>query len=88
MGRFHMSRTARISLLLAIDTVFFLVEIVVGSQRFPFHTSRQSNLRLAPIGYAVGSLALVADSFHMLKYASCNPSPLANLYFLPAILLA
>lgn len=23
-----------------------------------------------PLGYAVGSLALVADSFHMLKYAS------------------
>ncbi|KAL5534118.1 hypothetical protein ACEPAG_579 [Sanghuangporus baumii] len=42
-----LSRTARISLLLVIDFVFFLVELIVG--------------------YAVGSLALVADSFHMLN---------------------
>ncbi|KZV77473.1 cation efflux protein [Peniophora sp. CONT] len=42
-----LSRTTRISLLLAIDVVFFLIEIIVG--------------------YAVGSLALVADSFHMLN---------------------
>ncbi|KAF9056241.1 cation efflux protein [Panaeolus papilionaceus] len=42
-----MSRSARISLLLAIDVVFFFVELIVG--------------------YAVGSLALVADSFHMLN---------------------
>ncbi|KAI0313726.1 cation efflux protein [Amylostereum chailletii] len=42
-----LSRTTRISLLLAIDVVFFFVEIIVG--------------------YAVGSLALVADSFHMLN---------------------
>ncbi|TFK57206.1 cation efflux protein [Heliocybe sulcata] len=42
-----MSRSARIILLLAIDVLFFFVEIIVG--------------------YAVGSLALVADSFHMLN---------------------
>jgi zinc transporter 1 len=42
-----MSRSARITLLLAIDVVFFFVELIVG--------------------YAVGSLALVADSFHMLN---------------------
>ncbi|KAA8894841.1 cation efflux protein [Sphaerosporella brunnea] len=42
-----MSRSARILTLLAIDTVFFFLEIIVG--------------------YAVHSLALVADSFHMLN---------------------
>ncbi|KAH7344959.1 cation efflux protein [Rhizoctonia solani] len=42
-----LSRTARIKILLAIDTAFFFVELIVG--------------------YAVGSLALVADSFHMLN---------------------
>ncbi|KAI0274636.1 cation efflux protein [Gloeopeniophorella convolvens] len=42
-----LSRTARISLLLVLDVIFFLLEIIVG--------------------YAVGSLALVADSFHMLN---------------------
>jgi len=41
------SRSARITLLLVIDVVFFFVELIVG--------------------YAVGSLALVADSFHMLN---------------------
>ncbi|THV04871.1 cation efflux protein [Dendrothele bispora CBS 962.96] len=41
------SRATRISILLAIDVVFFFVELIVG--------------------YAVGSLALVADSFHMLN---------------------
>ncbi|KAF8168028.1 cation efflux protein [Crassisporium funariophilum] len=42
-----MSRSARITLLLVIDVLFFFVELIVG--------------------YAVGSLALVADSFHMLN---------------------
>ncbi|TFK41085.1 cation efflux protein [Crucibulum laeve] len=42
-----MSRSARITLLLLIDVVFFFVELIAG--------------------YAVGSLALVADSFHMLN---------------------
>ncbi|KAK7025010.1 cation efflux protein [Favolaschia claudopus] len=42
-----MSRTSKIKILLAIDVVFFFVEIISG--------------------YAVGSLALVADSFHMLN---------------------
>ncbi|KAH9968967.1 cation efflux protein [Russula dissimulans] len=41
------SRTARLYFLLALDSVFFLLEITIG--------------------YAVGSLALVADSFHMLN---------------------
>ncbi|KIJ68367.1 hypothetical protein HYDPIDRAFT_82452 [Hydnomerulius pinastri MD-312] len=42
-----LSRSARITLLLAIDVCFFFIELIVG--------------------YAVGSLALVADSFHMLN---------------------
>ncbi|KAG6842594.1 hypothetical protein C0991_000120 [Blastosporella zonata] len=42
-----LSRSARITILLVIDIVFFFVELIVG--------------------YAVGSLALVADSFHMLN---------------------
>ncbi|KAH0838361.1 cation efflux protein [Lanmaoa asiatica] len=42
-----LSRSARITLLLAIDILFFFIELIVG--------------------YAVGSLALVADSFHMLN---------------------
>ncbi|KAK3716705.1 Zinc resistance conferring protein [Vermiconidia calcicola] len=41
------SKSTRICILLAIDTVFFLIEIVSG--------------------YYVGSLALIADSFHMLN---------------------
>ncbi|KAJ7656397.1 cation efflux protein [Mycena polygramma] len=42
-----MSRSAKIKVLLAIDVIFFFVELISG--------------------YAVGSLALVADSFHMLN---------------------
>ncbi|KAN0100686.1 Cation efflux protein [Tylopilus felleus] len=42
-----LSRSARITLLLVIDIIFFFIELIVG--------------------YAVGSLALVADSFHMLN---------------------
>jgi len=41
------SKSTRILILLAIDTVFFFVELIAG--------------------YAVHSLALVADSFHMLN---------------------
>lgn len=42
-----LSKSTRIKILLGIDTVFFLIELVIG--------------------YAVHSLALVADSFHMLN---------------------
>lgn len=42
-----LSRSARITLLLIIDIIFFFLELIVG--------------------YIVGSLALVADSFHMLN---------------------
>ncbi|KAJ6581916.1 cation efflux protein [Mycena capillaripes] len=41
------SRSSKIKVLLAIDVVFFFIELISG--------------------YAVGSLALVADSFHMLN---------------------
>ncbi|KAF8507587.1 cation efflux protein [Hysterangium stoloniferum] len=59
-----LSRSSKIRLLLAIDVVFFIIEITIG--------------------YVVGSLALVADSFHMLNdvmsllvalYAIKAPSP-------------
>lgn len=42
-----LSKSTRISILLAIDSAFFLLELTVG--------------------YAVHSLALVADAFHMLN---------------------
>lgn len=42
-----LSKSRRIQILLAIDAVFFLIEIIIG--------------------YSVHSLALVADSFHMLN---------------------
>ena len=42
-----LSKSTRICILLGIDTVFFLLELIIG--------------------YAVHSLALVADSFHMLN---------------------
>ena len=42
-----LSKSTRIIILLAIDSVFFFIELVIG--------------------YAVHSLALVADSFHMLN---------------------
>lgn len=41
------SKEVRILALLALDTVFFLLEIIIG--------------------YAVNSLALVADAFHMVS---------------------
>lgn len=65
-----LSRSARITLLLAIDILFFFIELVVGMWWPPL--SRPS---LISLGYAVGSLALVADSFHMLKYV---PFPLSS----------
>lgn len=42
-----LSKSTRIMILLGIDSIFFLIELVIG--------------------YAVHSLALVADSFHMLN---------------------
>jgi zinc transporter 1 len=47
-----LSKSTRIMILLAIDTAFFFLELIVG--------------------YAVHSLALVADSFHMVRYPHTN----------------
>lgn len=58
------SRSARITLLLIIDLVFFFVELIVGM--YPYYPFIL--FLCFTLGYAVGSLALVADSFHMLKY--------------------
>ncbi|KAJ7763526.1 cation efflux protein [Mycena maculata] len=58
-----MSRSSRIKVLLTIDVVFFFVELIAGQSRGTFATQFSP---FAP-GYAVGSLALVADSFHMLN---------------------
>jgi len=62
------SRTARLYFLLVLDLVFFVLEITVGQSIFPIFSF---SLLIHPVhpGYAVGSLALVADSFHMLKYS-------------------
>jgi Co/Zn/Cd efflux system component len=61
------SRTARLYFLLVLDLLFFVLEISIGK----LHCfSECSALLIYPLGYAVGSLALVADSFHMLKYVS------------------
>ncbi|KAK4913159.1 Zinc resistance conferring protein, partial [Elasticomyces elasticus] len=46
-GKMALTKSQRIIILLAIDTVFFFVELIIG--------------------YAVHSLALVADAFHMLN---------------------
>ena len=61
----HMNRSTRIVILLVIDVLFFFVELIVGERRVPQYPTRPTHFRSA--GYAVGSLALVADSFHMLK---------------------
>lgn len=50
------SRSARIITLLVIDSLFFLLEIIVG--------------------YSVHSLALVADSFHMVRTSATRFNPL------------
>lgn len=67
-----LSRTARISLLLAIDICFFFVELIAGAYSLTdlLHSHSESTRSNLPLGYAVGSLALVADSFHMLKCVS------------------
>ena len=58
----ELSKSNRILILLAIDTLFFLLEIVVGKL---LALSRRPNTSNCATGYAVHSLALVADSFHM-----------------------
>ena len=68
-----LSKSTRIIILLGIDSVFFLVELIVGELRarrslallFMAKTNQVS-------GYAVHSLALVADSFHMVRHDSSD----------------
>ena len=64
-----LSRSTRIYILLAIDVCFFFAELITGHIKFtsPLFSTRAD---MPHSGYAVGSLALVADSFHMLKCAS------------------
>lgn len=60
-----LSRKSRILLLLAIDTCFFFTELVLGAHARSRHVW---NVQLTvSAGYVIGSLALVADSFHMLN---------------------
>lgn len=60
----------RILTLLAIDTVFFLIEIIAGKKETTWF-GESGNNKITNfcfhIGYAVHSLALVADSFHMVS---------------------
>ena len=78
-----LSRETRIITLLVLDTVFFFIELFFGPSVSPYDSQRSLELettcgslsplgftdsKLVPfIGYAVGSIALIADSFHMLK---------------------
>lgn len=64
----EISRTARLYFLLVLDLIFFVLEISIGQSMFPIISFSLLIYPLHP-GYAVGSLALVADSFHMLKYS-------------------
>jgi len=61
-----LSKSTRICILLAIDTVFFLIELITGMSGY--HPGRATtNILTKHPGYAVHSLALVADSFHMVS---------------------
>lgn len=58
-----LSKSTRIMILLGIDTSFFFLELIVGTTEL---TAQPIPLVLTVcIGSAVHSLALVADSFHM-----------------------
>ena len=65
-----LSKSTRITILLGIDSAFFFLELTVGEE----HEDTCNLIRLRAIanadscpGYAVHSLALVADSFHMVR---------------------
>ena len=67
-----LSKSTRIIILLVIDSAFFLVELIVGELR----AGRSLALLLVALanqvsGSAVHSLALVADSFHMVRHLPC-----------------
>lgn len=62
-----LSKSTRIIILLAIDSAFFLLELLVGKAI----TNHRPLVRIDCLpGYGVHSLALVADSFHMVSTAA------------------
>lgn len=68
-----LSKSTRIMILLGIDSAFFLLELVVGINSNPILAG--NSLTATFIGYAVHSLALVADSFHMVGYCDYLEKP-------------
>jgi len=58
------SKSTKMIILLCIDVAFFFLELIIGELhgflRFKLYTDLFA-------GYAVHSLALVADSFHMVR---------------------
>ena len=62
------SKSTRIIILLVIDSAFFLLELYVGMLKAFFGWLASILTEIS--GYAVHSLALVADSFHMVCFAS------------------
>lgn len=75
-----LSKSTRICILLAIDTVFFLIELVTGMSGYRSNCATTDILTKHP-GYAVHSLALVADSFHMVSRLLCPElQPSRNLH--------
>lgn len=61
-----LSKSTRIIILLVIDSAFFITELVIG--RFTVLLSSAEWVLTQVPGYAVHSLALVADSFHMVRF--------------------
>lgn len=69
-----LSKKTRIWVLLGIDSAFFLLELIVGEYApFYVHSSHDGKVDKL-LGYGVHSLALVADSFHMVR-STCLPGP-------------
>lgn len=62
---FPRKKETRIIILLGIDTAFFLLELSAGTLAF-FSPCAVGGLQGQ--GYAVNSLALIADAFHMVRY--------------------
>ena len=60
-----LSKSTRIIILLAIDSAFFLLELIVGMS---CTTPPLLDFTHCSLGYGVHSLALVADSFHMASF--------------------
>jgi len=64
-----LSKSTRILILLSIDSAFFFLELIVGQSKCALKQKDGTSLLINVYpGYAVHSLALVADSFHMVSY--------------------